>query len=86
MPLFEYKARDKMGELVAGSMNAPNAEAVGSELGRMGHFPVTISSAEADEGEESEKVDPLERFQKVTKKDKNTIVLISTKNIDLPYS
>ena len=25
-------------------------------------------------------------YQKVTKKDKNTIVLISTKNIDLPYS
>lgn len=69
MPLFEYKARDKMGELVAGSMDAPNAEAVGSELGRMGHFPVTISSAEADEGEESEKVDPLERFQKVTNKE-----------------
>ncbi|TLX72339.1 GTP-binding protein [Labilibacter sediminis] len=25
-------------------------------------------------------------YQRVTKKDKNTIVLISTKNIDLPYS
>ncbi len=70
MPLFEYKARDTMGELVAGSMNAPDAEAVGSELGRMGHFPVTISSAEEDAaGAESEKVDPLERFQKVTNKE-----------------
>ena len=70
MPIFEYKARDKMGELVAGSMNAPDAEAVGSELGRMGHFPVTIRSAEEDAGgAESEKVDPLERFQKVSKKE-----------------
>ena len=68
MPLFEYKARDKMGELVAGSMNAPDAEAVGSELGRLGHFPVTIKSAEeGDEG--NEKVDPLERFQKVSNKE-----------------
>ncbi len=59
-----------MGELVSGSMDAPNAEAVGSELGRMGHFPVTISLAEEGaEGEESEKLDPLERFQKVTNKE-----------------
>ena len=57
-----------MGELVAGSMNAPDAEAVGSELGRLGHFPVTIKSAEeGDEG--NEKVDPLERFQKVSNKE-----------------
>jgi len=68
MPLFEYKARDRKGELVAGSMDAPNADAVGSELDRMGHFPVTIESAE-EEKETGEKVDPLERFQKVSNKD-----------------
>ena len=68
MPLFEYKARDRMGELVAGSMDAPNANAVGSELDRMGHFPVTIKSME-EKKEEGEKVDPLERFQKVINKE-----------------
>ncbi|MBC8285871.1 MAG: type II secretion system F family protein, partial [Nitrospinae bacterium] len=68
MPLFEYKARDRMGALVAGSMNAPDAEAVGSELDRLGHFPVTIKSTEAEK-EEGDKVDPFERFQKITNKE-----------------
>jgi type II secretory pathway component PulF len=68
MPVFEYKARDKMGELVAGNMDAPTAEAVGSELDRLGHFPVTIKSVE-EEKEKSERVDPLERFQKVKMKE-----------------
>lgn len=68
MPLFEYKARDRMGQMVAGNMDAPDADAVGQELGRMGHFPVKIKSAEtakANSGEKGEKVDPLERFQKI---------------------
>lgn len=56
-----------MGELVAGSMDAPNADAVGDELDRMGHFPVTIKSKE-EAAEKGEKVDPLERFQKITNK------------------
>ncbi len=68
MPLFEYKARDRMGELVAGSMDAPTAEAVGNELDRLGHFPVTIKSTEEDK-EKGEKKDPLERFQKVKMKE-----------------
>ena len=57
-----------MGALVAGSMNAPDAEAVGSELDRLGHFPVTIKSTEAEK-EEGDKVDPFERFQKITNKE-----------------
>ncbi len=57
-----------MGELVAGSMDATNAEAVGNELGRLGHFPVTIKSAEVEK-EKGEKIDPLERFQKVKMKE-----------------
>lgn len=70
MPIFEYKARDRMGELVAGSMDAPNAESVGSELDRMGHFPVTIQSTELDaEKEKGAKADPLERFQKIKMKE-----------------
>jgi type II secretory pathway component PulF len=57
-----------MGALVAGSMDAPTAEAVGNELDRLGHFPVTIKSTEAAKLK-SEKVDPLERFQKVKMKE-----------------
>lgn len=57
-----------MGELVAGSMDAPDARAVGNELDRMGHFPITIKSAEVV-AEKGEKEDPLERFQKISNKE-----------------
>ncbi len=65
MPLFEYKARDRMGQMVAGNMDAPDADAVGQELGRMGHFPIKIKSTEVAQADAEEKVDPLERFQKI---------------------
>jgi len=68
MPIFEYKARDRMGEMVAGNMDAVDADAVGQELGRMGHFPIKIKSTEeeaAKAGKKGEKVDPLDRFQKI---------------------
>lgn len=65
MPLFEYKARDRMGALVAGNMDAPDADTVGQELGRMGHFPIKIKSTETAEVDTEEKIDPLERFQKI---------------------
>lgn len=65
MPLFEYKARDRMGQLVSGNMDAMDADAVGQELGRMGHFPIKIKSTEEVRADASEKIDPLERFQKV---------------------
>lgn len=54
-----------MGEMVAGNMDAPDADTVGLELGRMGHFPIKIKSAEMAQAEAKEKIDPLERFQKV---------------------
>ena len=57
-----------MGELVAGSMSAPDARAVGNELDRMGHFPITIKSTE-EVAEKGEKEDPLERFQKISNKE-----------------
>ena len=70
MPLFEYKARDRMGELVTGSMDARDAEVVGNELDRLGHFPITIKSAEQEAGnKKGDKADPLERFQKVKMKE-----------------
>jgi len=54
-----------MGALIAGNMDAPDADTVGQELGRMGHFPIKIKSAETAEVDTEEKIDPLERFQKV---------------------
>lgn len=51
--------------MVAGNMDAPDADTVGQELGRMGHFPIKIKSAETAEVDTEEKVDPLERFQKI---------------------
>jgi type II secretory pathway component PulF len=42
MAVFEYKARDRMGQMVSGTMTANNADAVGQELSKMGHFPVKI--------------------------------------------
>jgi type II secretory pathway component PulF len=54
-----------MGALVAGNMDAPDADTVGQELGRMGHFPIDIKSTEVAEVNTEEKIDPLERFQKI---------------------
>ena len=54
-----------MGQLVSGNMDAMDADAVGQELGRMGHFPIKIKSTEEVRADASEKIDPLERFQKV---------------------
>ena len=59
-----------MGELVTGSMDARDAEVVGNELDRLGHFPITIKSAEQEAGnKKGDKADPLERFQKVKMKE-----------------
>ena len=45
MPRFQYKARNRMGTLLAGTMNAQTPQQVGVELTRMGHFPVAIEPA-----------------------------------------
>jgi len=67
MTLFQYKARDKMGQIVSGTMNASDVNAVGQELARMGHFPVNIHTESTAPKEK--KKDFLQRFQKVTTKD-----------------
>ncbi|MFQ5673630.1 MAG: type II secretion system F family protein [Nitrospinales bacterium] len=68
MTLFQYNARNKRGQLVSGTMNAPDANAVGQELARMGHFPVKIHT-ESAVTEKKEKKSFLQKFQKVTSKD-----------------
>lgn len=44
MAVFQYKARDRMGKVVIGDMNAPDSNTVGDELVRMGCFPVSIKA------------------------------------------
>ncbi len=48
MANFKYKARDKTGTVIMGNMEAASTQAVGMELGRMGHFPVTIQMVSGD--------------------------------------
>ncbi len=50
MANFQYKARDKMGSLVSGEMEALNREMVGQELGRQGQFPVSIQEVKVRQG------------------------------------
>ncbi len=67
MPIFQYKARDRMGKVVIGDMNAPDSAIVGNELGKMGYFPISVKAV-AEEGNKN-KVDIMARFQKVTDKE-----------------
>jgi type II secretory pathway component PulF len=74
MAVFEYKARDRMGQMVSGTMTANNADAVGQELSKMGHFPVKIKEEGGGSGDDaktgkSKKGGFLSSFQKVTTQD-----------------
>lgn len=51
MANFQYKARDKMGSLISGEMEALSREMVGQELGRQGQFPVSIQEVKTRHGE-----------------------------------
>ncbi len=42
MTLFAYKARDKFGEPLSGSMESVNAEIVANDLRELGYFPIDI--------------------------------------------
>ncbi|KMP11707.1 hypothetical protein UR09_01980 [Candidatus Nitromaritima sp. SCGC AAA799-A02] len=64
MATFEYKARDRMGTLVTGNIEAPNAEVVGQQLAERGQFPVLVKPLDALE-EKREKENFLERFETV---------------------
>lgn len=46
MPLFKYKARNNHGESVTGTLEAPSADAVASQLINTGVTPITISESQ----------------------------------------
>jgi MSHA biogenesis protein MshG len=63
MPIFKYRVRDKSGESVVGTIDAPNLQMAGDQLYTLGYFPISI-----EEGEEAISLnlsDFWRRFQKV---------------------
>ena len=49
MPMFQYKAKTRAGELVNGSLAAGDRRAALAELSKLGFFPLAVDSAEADQ-------------------------------------
>ncbi len=48
MATFQYKARDKFGQLVSGVMGADSEQAVATKLGNMGYVPISVVAAKED--------------------------------------
>jgi type II secretory pathway component PulF len=46
MPAFSYKAKDRKGEIVTGTLDAESRGAVNGRLQAMGYFPISISGGE----------------------------------------
>ena len=44
MPTFDYKAKTKTGETVAGTLAAGDRQAALTQLGRMGYFPLKVDT------------------------------------------
>jgi MSHA biogenesis protein MshG len=72
MPTFKYKVRDKSGNPVVGTIDAPNSQMAGDQLYALGYLPVSIELAE--ETGALDLVELWERFQKVNPEE---IVLFS---------
>ena len=45
MPIYKYKARDKYGKAITGTMEAPNYEKLGLQLCGLGYTPVSLEEA-----------------------------------------
>jgi len=50
MPMFQYKAKTRGGEMVSGELAAGDRRAALAELGKMGFFPLAVDSREAEQG------------------------------------
>lgn len=49
MPQFQYKAKDRKGQIINGQLDAESRQAAGSRLQAMGYFPVDIREVESAE-------------------------------------
>lgn len=65
MPTFIYKAKDKSGKIVEGSIIADESDVIVDRLDKMGCFPILIK----EEGEVKESVERLFSFQRISKKE-----------------
>ena len=50
MPMFQYKAKTRGGEMVSGELATGDRRAALAELGKMGFFPLAVDSREAEQG------------------------------------
>ena len=65
MPTYNYKARDKMGKLLSGTMAAESKSELVNKLSAMGHMTTQVSESRAASKGES----ILERFQQISTQD-----------------
>ena len=59
MPTFQYKAKNRAGELINGTLAAGDRRTALAELGRLGYFPLTVDAAQAGENGEKKGVPAL---------------------------
>ena len=65
MPLFHYKARDKFGALIEGTVETASKEAVAAQLDGLGYIPVAIT----EESKGLFSADFFSQFQRITAQD-----------------
>jgi MSHA biogenesis protein MshG len=65
MPIFKYKVRDKFGNPVVGTIDAPNLQMAGDQLYGSGYLPISIEKAEETLSLSVDLSVLLMRFQKV---------------------
>jgi type II secretory pathway component PulF len=63
MPIFKYRVRDKLGNPVVGTIDAPNIQTAGDQLYAFGYLPISIKGVE--ENVSLSLSDVLRQFQKV---------------------
>ena len=63
MPVFTYRVRDKSGQSMVGTIEAPSLQLAGDQLYERGYFPIAVE--EAKQTDSFTLSDILSRFQKV---------------------
>jgi len=49
MPNYKYRVRDKLGQAIAGTIDAPSMENAGDRLFQLGYFPISIEEEKKEE-------------------------------------
>ncbi len=64
MPTFKYRARDRTGKAIAGTIDALNSQVAGDQIYTLGYFPISVE--EVREAVSLDLSDIWRRFQRVT--------------------